>query len=347
MSSDQVTLLLGAGFSKEICPEFPTMKELTKAVFEDEEVSLQIRALDRQQAIFRTEKLEDVNIEDWLQILEESGAYFKDPRIFDRRKLVVQIALQVITTKIQDISKNLTFSDEQLDLFQMLIESRVNIITTNYDLIFEKAIAELISRNRLSIGTPYDLLIGRIEMAHQRKSGTYLSAGNIDRTQYSNIYKLHGSCDWYTSEIDSSEQIYADISLVTNFLADHNRIASKEVCESMSSVLAGPTSIKSQLINSKAIKPIWISAYSALRNTSRLFIYGSSLHRTDAALNSLLIEGLPTSVGAHIYDKEPEAILNRANEITTRASNTVAPSERVSFRQMVEMVTLFQQASSI
>ncbi len=347
MSDFGVTLLLGAGFSKEICRDFPTMNELTKIVFADEELSLQVRAIDRQLSLFRDKELDEVNIEEWFQILEESEAYFKDPKVADRRKLMVRIALQVISSYIQQISSNLTFTPEQLDKFEVLINARVNIITTNYDLIFEKAIAELISHKRIQIGTPYDLHVGQIEMAHQRYAGTYLSAGQIDKTKYSRIFKLHGSCDWYTPEVESSERIYADGSLISNFLREETRMASRQACENMSPLIAGPTSKKSTLINSKSMNPIWVSAYSALRNTSRLFVYGSSLHVSDAALNSLIIEGLPASVGAHIYDRDPKRVLERLNKLTDNAQNHLIPPDRVSFSHLVQMVSDYQDSSHV
>ena len=345
MSDSRISILLGAGFSKAVFPEFPTMRELTKKVFEDEEVSLLIRALDRQLPLFEGKALDEVNIEEWFQILEESGAYFKDPKIYDRRKLVVQIALQVISKTIQDISRNLCFTEEQLDYFEKLFNSRVNIITTNYDLILEKALAELLVQKRIQVSTPYDLNVGSIEMAYTRKSATYLGAGSTDRNKYSRIFKLHGSCDWFTPEIDSSEQIYADTSLVPNFLREELHNVSREVCESMSPVMAGPTSLKSHLINSKALKPIWIATYSALRNTSKLLIFGSSLHSSDAALNSLIMEGLPTSVGAKVFDVNPKNVLDRIDKLTISTSNDAANPENVTPKKFIDLVALFQEAS--
>lgn len=341
MKDARVTLLLGAGFSKSVCNDFPTMRELTKSVFEDPEVSQLIRALDIQLPIFEGKTVDQVNIEEWFEILEASGAYFKDPKIFDRRKLIVQIALEVISEKIREISTALEFSNEELDSFEKLICSNVNIFTTNYDLVFEMAIAKLIELKRVEIGTPYDLNVGSIEMAYMRKSQTYLSAGATDRNNYARIFKLHGSCDWFTAEAGSSEQIYADTSLINNFLSENLRSLSKNVCESMTPVLAGPTSMKSELINSKALKPLWISSYGALRNTSKLFVYGSSLHRSDGALNALLTEGLPTSVGAIVFDEKPEAPLGRLNEITTRANNSSVSGDKVNLKNFVDTVCMY------
>lgn len=341
MSDYQLTLLLGAGFSKEIFPKFPTMQELTKSVLEDTEVKSLLRAIDIPLPLFGQKAKRDVNIEDWIQILEESGVYFKNTLTYERRKLVVKVILDRISKIIQSISSDLEFTPAQLDLFEELIKSKVNILTTNYDLIFERAIYELMVRNRIDLKTPYDLNVGRIELAYKRKRETYLSAGYSDVSQFSRIYKLHGSCDWFSPGIDESEEVFVDISLLRDYLGSDLQLLSREICESMTPLFAGPSSIKSQQINSKAIKPIWASAYSALRGTSKLFVYGSSLHKSDATLNSLVIEGLPTGVGSIIFDPKAAEIRERLDFLTTQENNYAQPLEKVSFEDLVKSISIY------
>ncbi len=341
MSNAKITILLGAGFSKSVFPEFPTMRELTKSVFENEEVEPLIRALDKQLPLFEGKELHQVNIEEWFQILEESSAYFKDLTIHSRRRLIIDVAMKVIAKKIQELSKSIVFSDSQLEHFKKLLSCDVNIITTNYDLIFERAIEELILRGEIEISTPYDLNIGSIEMAYQKKGGTYLSAGRAPRDKFARIYKLHGSCDWFTSELEASEQIYADINLLRDYLKYEYRVESSEICEHMSLVIAGPNSMKSKLINSKALRPIWTAAYSALRGTSRLIVFGTSIHKSDATLNSLLVEGLPVSTSVDIFDLEPEPIADRLKSLTVRSSISSRNSDAISFESFVDTVVLY------
>lgn len=344
MSGSLISVIIGAGFSKSIFPEMPLMKELTKTVMENEEISLLLRRLDTQSSLFEGKRLEEINIEDWLQILEESGAYFKDPSIYERRKLVVQLAMRAISQELQKKSNNLEFTDAQLSLFEKLFKAKVNIITTNYDLIFEMALAELIRQERVKIATPYDLNYGSLQMAYMRKNETYLSAGVTDVRSFSRIYKLHGSCDWYTPEINSSELIFTDTSILGEHFREELNVQSKYFCEMMSPVMAGPNSLKKELINSKQLRPVWIAAYSALKGSSKLFVYGTSLHQTDATLNSLLVEGIPTSVGAEVYDQNPDLVVERINRLTVRARINAKNPENVNFEYFVNEVCAYAGA---
>lgn len=346
MSRPLISVLIGAGFSKSLFREMPSMKELTKTVMEDEEVSRQLRKLDTQLPLFEGKSLEEVNIEDWIQILEESGAYFKDPSIVDRRKLIVRLAMQTISKELQLISNNLEFTDTQLALFERLFKAKVNIITTNYDLIFEMALAALIRQERIEVGTPYDLNFGLLQMAYMRKNETYLSAGVTDVNNFSRIFKLHGSCDWFTPEINSSELIFTDTSVLGDHFGETLNTQSRYICEMMSPVMAGPNSLKRELINSRPLHPIWLSAYSALRGTSMLFVYGSSLHRTDATLNSLIIEGIPPSVGVEIYDLNPSSVKNRMKNLIVDSRIYSKSTENVNFEYFVNEVCAYAEAST-
>ncbi len=342
MTESNVSLLVGAGFSKELFPQFPTMQELTAAVQEDSDIQSLLKRIDIPLSLFGRTSPNKVNIEEWIKILEESGAYFKDPLIHERRKYVVKLMMRRISENIRDLSSKIVFTEEQLDLFEILFKSKVNIFTTNYDLIFERAIHELMSRERIDIRTPYDLNVGRIELAYKRKRETYLGAGYTDSVSFSRIHKLHGSCDWFSPGIDESEEIFVDISLMENYLDSDLRSLSREICDSMTPLFAGPNSVKSSQINSKALKPVWTSAYSALRGTSKLLIYGSSLHESDSTLNALIMEGLPASVGAHIFDRNPESVKLRVDRLTTDPNNQIQPVDKVSFNNLVQIVDLYQ-----
>ncbi len=336
MSSARTAVLLGAGFSKSVFPNFPTMGELTALVFENLSVKPLITSLDMPLPLFDNGPLSEVNIEEWFELLEESTAYIKDPSIYNRRKLIVETAMQVISAEIQRISRELVFSENQLRAFEKLFKSRCNILTTNYDLILELALAELISQKRIQVGTPYDLHAGNLEMGHTRKNQTYLGIESTKKEDFSTIYKLHGSCDWFSPGFNLSEQIYADISFIENFLSLENQRISRESCDSMSTVIAGPTSLKSSLINSKPLKPIWIKAYSALKSTSHLSIFGSSLHKTDSSLNGLLMEGLPTDVPVHIFDINPKSVNVRVKELTRNSVIGNAAPERINLEGLAE-----------
>lgn len=342
MPENDISLLVGAGFSKALFPQFPSMQELTLEVQKDLDIQTLLKRIDIPLPLFGRTSPNEVNIEDWIRILEDSGAYFKDQLIHERRKYVVKLMLRRISENIREMSSRIIFTENQLDLLEILLKSRINILTTNYDLIFERAIHELISQNRIDIKTPYDLNVGRMELAYKRKRETYLSAGYTELSSFSRIHKLHGSCDWFSPGIDESEEIFIDISLIEDYLEPNLRSLSREICESMTPLFAGPSSIKSGQINSKALKPIWTSAYAALRGTSKLFIYGSSLHESDSTLNSLIMEGLSTGGSIHIFDIKPDEIIKRANKLTTDLNNHVQPVDKVSLKELIDLINLYK-----
>lgn len=340
MSISNISILLGAGFSKSLFSQFPSMKELTQLVFEDEEVKGLLRQLDVPGSIFEGKNLNEVNIENWLQILDESSAYLSDRILIERRQLVVKAAMDVISRKIQYVSSNLEFIDEDLNLIKKLIQSGVNILTTNYDLIFECAIAKLIEKERISVQTPYDLIYGAISMAYQVRSQTYLSASS-DNNELSQIFKLHGSCDWYVPEGGNSEEIFADTSLISWETINRFALDSHLAIQNYSPLLAGPNRFKRDSINSTSLKPIWVGAYKALRNTNLLFVFGSSLHTTDSTLNSLIVEGLPVSPRIMIFDQDPEPIYERMTALTHRGNISVARNDQVNFKSFVELICAY------
>ncbi len=342
MADNNISLLVGAGFSKELFSQFPSMQELTLDVQNDVDIQSLLKQIDIPLPLFGRTSPNAVNIEDWIRILEDSGAYFKDSLVHERRKYLVKLMMRRISENIRVMSSQIVFTEEQLDLIEILLKSRINILTTNYDLIFERAIQELKSQNRIDINTPYDLNVGRIELAYKRKRETYLSAGQSDTSPFSRIHKLHGSCDWFSPGIDESEEIFVDISLIEGFLDSDLRVLSREICESMSPLFAGPSSVKSSQINSKALKPVWTSAYSALRGTSIMFVYGSSLHESDSTLNGLIMEGLSTGGRIHIFDLEPNEIIKRASKLTTDPNNRAQPVEKVSFKDLVETIEMYK-----
>jgi len=310
-----ISLLTGAGFSRNIFPEMPTIEDLTSLVLEDEDINLSLKQASMHPSLFAPDKGLQ-NIETWLQVIEESAAYISDyAKSLQRKALILTIErkiVEIISTKCASIE----FSKEQLSDFEFLIKAKINVLTTNYDLLFELATQELIGAKNLNDVTyAYDLNAGLFDLGHMRKNSAYLGSSDSGKFELSKLFKLHGSCDWYSFDTSSDDRMYINTTKLRNFPYKGFESVTKENLKNMSPVIAPPTANKRQQIHSTALKSIWSSAFAALQETKALILFGTALHETDASLTALLIEGTPENIPIYIFDKNKIAVENRVKKL--------------------------------
>ena len=315
-----LNILLGAGFSKSIHHEFPTMLELTDHVRNNEDFRESLRAIDLPHNLFASN--DNVNIENWIQTLENSEIYLPDGYHIDRRKNLVKIAEKLILEYIRIISSNLNLSGEQLISMEKLLTSNSNILTTNYDLIIEFSLQELLIENEND--SPYALNAGLFDLAFQRRTQTYLSGGSVSNSIKFNsrVFKLHGSCDWYSHDLYNDDKFWIDVSLLKNYRFPQFSEESRSNVRDMKAINALPTLSKNQTIGSLALRRIWKDAFKALKKKSGFAIYGSSLNATDGILNSLLAEALPADTPIFIWDPNADEVKKRIKFISPRSNIT-------------------------
>ena len=316
----EMNILLGAGFSKSIFPDFPIMTELTEMALSNKEISNLLKSLDLPFGVFKNGN--SANLEDWISILEESDVYMHDLSSRDRRRYLIQLIESFTFETIRSISREMTISKENIDLIEIVLRSKSNILTTNYDLILEYVVQELITNSQLELESPYGLNCGLFDYAFQRKNLAYLDGGNAGQSTYSRIFKLHGSCDWHSFPEEQSDKFWVDVSILGNFMFPDRKALSADSVSLMSPIRALPGLSKQKALSSYPMRRIWREAHDALKQKTGFAVFGSAVNPRDTTLIALLMEGLPKDTPIFVFDKDPDKVSNNLK--------FVSPSSNIS-----------------
>ena len=312
------TVLLGAGFSRSIDERFPSMAELTDIVISNSEISNLLKNIDLPRSVFHPDS--KLGFEHWIRIMEASKNYMPDVAVFARRKYLVELIETIVLSEIRERSQALKADPKVASALLTLFKSRSTILTTNYDLILEFYLQELMDAKEIDLDSPYGLNIGLFDFAYKRSGQTYLEAGFESAKNLSPVLKLHGSCDWYSHSADFDDKFWIDVSLLNNYPHEHLAKQSRSNISEMRSISALPSSGKGGAISNLPLTRIWKDAYRRIRKGSALIVFGSSINSSDLEINSLLSEALSADVPIWVLDKEPDRILENARRLSPGSS---------------------------
>lgn len=271
--------ILGSGFSKAICNEYPTLKELTKNIekmfnadetFSDDffKIPSNIRSNIEDVLTYLSADLPWKSIE---QKLRDKALYFN------------------ITNKISAIFYNL---DCKLDeskygiIGEFISKYKINTITFNYDLLLE----ELLFKHLKVTDIDLDENISK-KMDYQGEILMKMKClyklpmkrtGNINKMWLSavvnfDILKLHGSMNWMYNPNDKNEDLF--LNDVNDFIYNQ-----KEYLP----YIIPPVLDKNGFYTNKIIRLIWDNAYQAVKNAKEIYVIGYSFPKTDVAAQYLL-----------------------------------------------------------
>jgi hypothetical protein len=322
-----VNVLVGAGFSKAVDARYPTMTELSQLVLKDPEIRSHLRELDLPHNILGEGT--SLNFENWVQILEESAVYQPDDAAIVRRHYVVQLIENFVLSHIRELSTGLSFQGNILNQLGKLITANANILSTNYDLIFESALDCLKSQSTVNASSPYSMLSGLFDFAYQRRNSAYLDGGTAGYDKVSALFKLHGSCNWYAFSEDRDDKFWIDVSLIAGSRDVAQNELSRESIRQMKPVSALPTSGKNLAIQSLPLKRIWREAFGRIQNGSALAIFGSAVNSSDSTLRSFLTEALPKDTPIFVWDLDPEKVKANLEEISPGSLITTFETEGI------------------
>ena len=299
--------VLGAGFSKAIYEEMPTMDELST------EVLGRLRELNSS-VLPALENL-GKNIELWMTYLSQPQPWLKNYDN-DRNRSIAGRIRQEIKEIINDRTSSAAQS-EAPDWLSSLIKSwherQATIITLNYDTLIERATRELgiTGKNKgLFANEMYPPYFSNIES----RSGVGLWGGeNIDTFSY---LKLHGSVNWYYSgrDVFYGETIF--YSEVPPLGADYSEqekslgLLSKD----KETLIIPPVNEKTTYFNNETVKGLWRDAGSGLANARRVFVIGYSLPVSDLGMRLFMTNNQPNlSTPIYIVDTNPEVVTHYEN----------------------------------
>ena len=325
--------ILGAGFSKAIYDEMPTMDELSSAV----------RTILKENSVPVPDALDKLgnNIELWMTYLSHSQPWLKTHRNYFNKSFAGQLRDQIkeiIEAKTEAAAQSVP-PNWLTSLIRSWHEQRATIITLNYDTLIERASRnlhitdEIMGVHASQMYPPYFANIAA-------RSGVALWGGeDIETFSY---LKLHGSTNWYYSGRDNfyGETIFfADVpALGSNDSAQEAELKVADLqalSRDKETLIIPPVTEKTTYFNSETIRGLWHKAGLALSNATRVFVIGYSLPDSDVGMRLFMTDNQP-SLGSPLY------VIDTNAEVTKRYES-VLPSMQIreEFAQNQNPVEVF------
>ena len=290
--------LLGAGFSKAIFPDMPTMDELFEKLKPSVDTEYGV-SREAYEYACRFDKVE--TLLSYYAVPSPS-----DDHIEVLRKRIVTARLEqrigaVLQCREGHMDRLAPSSSAKLvgRLVEKWTEQQNHVLTANYDTLVEQLAGVLSDTQAVDL---YPIPV----VPSQAIEG-YNPEGKITYSKALKLYKLHGSVSWYTSQGESnSDPIYGCLdfgvepdSSPEKLLGDKRRF------------IAPPVHDKSTLLNHEHMRNLWRQAKNnALALADRLYVIGYSLPETDMAMRTLLWESRgPTKQGEQLR-KIPLYVVN-------------------------------------
>ena len=294
--------VLGAGFSKAIHSEMPTMDELSTEVLRRlrEFGSLELPVLDNL----------GNNIELWMTYLSQPQPWLKNHDNDYNRSIAGRIRQQIKEIIDDCTSRAARFDapDWLNSLIKCWHERHATIITLNYDTLIERASRELRITERVQRILAMQMYPPYFSNVVSRSGVGLFGEDNLNTFSY---LKLHGSVNWHYSgrDVFYGETIF--FSDVPPLGADYSE---KEKSLGMLSkdketLIIPPVNEKTTYFNNETVKRLWQDAGSALANARRVFVIGYSLPVSDLGMWLFMKNNQPNpSTPIYIVDTNPEVI---------------------------------------
>lgn len=283
--------ILGAGFSKAIATQMPTMVELGEEVRErlsDE--------FDLASAI--PASLGD-NIELWMTYLAQPQPWLRQPDIDLHRSLGGRIR-QSIADVIEErtLSASATTAPEWLRrLVSTWHRRQAVIITFNYDTLVERAVRDFQVSAEIGALLPADIYPPYFANIVSRAGDIFWGGRGLQTFQ---LFKLHGSVNWHYSgrEVFYGETIFfSDVPKFGPAGDEADRDAEtanlRDLAADKETLLIPPVSEKTTYFNSETVRGLWKDAADALRDAAACHFISYSLPISDLGMRFFLAGNLP------------------------------------------------------
>ena len=303
---------MGAGFSKAISDEMPTLVELSEKVKERllEEITLP--------PIFHNL---DNNIETWMAFLSQEQPWLKQHQIHFNRSLAGKIRDQ-IGAIIYECTLEASRSEAHgwlNSLIKTWHRNKTTVITLNYDTLIERACRELNVTDGIPRIWAQQMYPPYFTNIASRPGTAQWGEGELDTFSY---LKLHGSQNWYYSGRDEfyGESIF--FSNVPPLGSDNSENESKLRSKSRDKeiLLIPPVYEKTGYFNNETVRSLWRDAGTALTKAKRVYVIGYSLPVSDLGMRFFMSDNQPQpSTEFYIVDIDP-AVRCRFEELLPRLS---------------------------
>ena len=186
--------LIGAGFSKAVCPQMPTMKQLFKCLKDSADDGDGIAEEEYDYAAGDVEGL--------LSYFAITGPQDDLAEVLRKKRVTVLLENRIgsIVADLEQLEYKKGFNPKGLGLVRKWHEDQGHILTTNYDTVVERILWEGFKDDAsgwpLRVDYP-DLYPIPITHARSRQeTGGIFGRKSVETCT---LYKLHGSTTWYAS----------------------------------------------------------------------------------------------------------------------------------------------------
>lgn len=280
----KAVFFLGAGFSKAVNPNFPTLQELTEEIntrYRGEKDSITQHYYDEIPSKYKE------NIEHLLTFLSSNLPFKTEVQISADDALYKDLRNNIAyyfekQEKIDNIILNLTLENQE-KLFHYLCEKRVSCITLNYDLLLENCIQKKYSLHKdktFTIKSFYSIPISEVEGRY----GINFLTVNHTEVNVPKILKLHGSINWLYAGISQSDPVFCN--------SDFARKSLPYLSKDLQPMIVPPVMDKTSIYNHTILKAIWRQAFDELRLAEEIYICGFSFPETDLSIRFLFQSAL-------------------------------------------------------
>lgn len=285
--------LLGAGFSKAISPEMPTLHELSEAV-----------SLPRARGSAPSETNE-TDFESALTFLAQEQPWLTPPENLTNRAHFLE-ASRDIARHLAEMQARALAAPAPPWLFKLVrqwMDTDSTVVTPNYDVLIERAFKELVGGEE-SHGSLYS-----VPITHALTRVATVFGGKVIGPF--KLLKLHGSLSWYYSGRESyfGEPIF-DAEVPAGWNTDTDSVeAAKMAVSDKTPLVIPPTFGKSSFFQNETILRVWQNAWRAITDADRVFCIGYSLPRSD--LNMIhVLRGASFRPGkVVVVNQDPDALI--------------------------------------
>lgn len=292
--------LIGAGFSRAISQSMPLLDGLTKEL------------LGRMMALKGLQDLKGFpiklgdNVELWLTYLSQPHPWLGEPQNLRNRAAFLEFGQYI--RDILDEQTRAALQHKCPDWLNTLVNwwhnNKSNVITLNYDTLIERA-AGLINVGGNSSVSIQDIYPVALTEARRRDATIWGS----DHIESFNVFKLHGSVNWYYSGASSyvGETIYySDVVSWGDVSSNNYEAQSVAAASDKVPLIVPPTTEKAAYFQHETIRRTWALAGEALREATRLVCIGYSLPQTDLSIQFFLKDArVSGAIPLTIVNSEP------------------------------------------
>ena len=308
--------ILGAGFSKAIATQMPTMVELGAEVRER-------LSADASLASAIPVSLGD-NIELWMTYLSQPQPWLREPDIDLHRSLGGRIRQSIgDVIEKRTISASASIAPDWLRRLILTWHRRQAVVVTlNYDTLVEKAARDLRVSEKKSALHPTDIYPPYFANIVSR-SGAGLWAS--EALQTFRLLKLHGSVNWHYSGREDFHGETIFISDVPEFgppadeaARDATTARLSDLAADKETLLIPPVAEKTTYFNNETVRALWKDAAAALQDATAFYIVGYSLPISDLGMRFFLAGNSPDAdTPIHVVDIDMN-VLERYREFLQR-----------------------------